>query len=266
MTLFANVGNVFKSNYADRMNAPADEFGPGIELDGMHSASCFPYSISIILLLVTFYKISVKNVEFMWKTGQAALLVQLPEGLKFDSNDLGAHLYRKVSSVRIPKILFRVLATISEGHNTWLEAGEIDTDLMLDIYAAPIGYQDLVRKQLAFVEEQDKSTDRAKSLFHRLRRPNTAHIPSGAYHILWLSDCTPDQLSGRISHISAVYLPQPSLPVYRDGQPPDTQRPHPTKNSRPDRRGSWRFSALANLSDSEGEEGVSEADRDARLA
>lgn len=67
-----------------------------------------------------------------------------------------------------------------------------------------------------------------------------------------------------MSHRNGVYLPQPKLPtvtqnITRTAKSPGVNvaapRPH-----------SSRFSTLANLSDSEGEEWISEVDRDARLA
>ncbi|CAA7261639.1 unnamed protein product [Cyclocybe aegerita] len=219
----------FRLNFVDLVNAPAADFVPTIELD------------------VSFYKITIKSFEATWKAGHAALLVQLSEGLKLNSNDLGTRQYRKVSSLRVPDVSAKVLLAPSVERNLWLEAAEFVCDAYLDIYAAPMGHRVFTRAQLAFIEEQDKGTGRARRLFEQLRQRNRR----------------PGQV-GRLSHRNSVYLPQPSLPSRADAftqqrptqyQPP----PHP-------RPASWRLSTLATMSDSEGEEGVSEADRDARLA
>lgn len=37
ISLVAGAVDIFKSNYSDRINAPAEEFGAGVELDGMCS-------------------------------------------------------------------------------------------------------------------------------------------------------------------------------------------------------------------------------------
>lgn len=104
------------------------------------------------------------------------MVVRLDQGLKFDSNDLGAHHYCRVTSIRIPHISTKVLLTASTERNIWLEAAEIIFDAYLDIYSAPKGHRLTTRAQLAFVEEQDKLTGRAKRMFDQLRhrsRPNS---------------------------------------------------------------------------------------------
>ncbi|KAJ3517254.1 hypothetical protein NLJ89_g626 [Agrocybe chaxingu] len=219
----------FRLNFVDLVNAPATDFVPTSELD------------------VSFYKITIKTFEATWKAGHAALLVQLSEGLKFNSNDLGTRQYRKVSSLRVPDISTKVLLAPSAERNLWLEAAEFVCDAYLDIYAAPIGHHAFTRAQLAFIEEQDKGTGRARKLFERLRQRSRS----------------PGKV-GRVSHRNSVYLPQPSLPSRVNGfaqQRPTQYQPPPQP-----RPASWRLSTLATMSDSEGEEGVSEADRDARLA
>lgn len=97
------------------------------------------------------------------------MMVRLDQGLKFDSNDLGAHHYRRVTSIRIPHISSKVLLTACTERNVWLEAGEIVFDAYLDIYSAPKGHRLTTRAQLAFVEEQDRLTGRAKRMFNQLR-------------------------------------------------------------------------------------------------
>ena len=97
------------------------------------------------------------------------MVVCLEQGLKFDSNDLGAHHYRRVTSIRIPHISSKVLLTASTERNVWLEAAEIIFDAYLDIYSAPKGHRLATRAQTTFVEEQDRLTDRAKRIFDPLR-------------------------------------------------------------------------------------------------
>jgi len=67
-----------------------------------------------------------------------------------------------------------------------------------------------------------------------------------------------------LSHRNGIYLPQPTLPRNSEavGRTATLTHQEPLRPRPP----SWRLSTLANLSDSDGEEGVSEADRDARLA
>lgn len=64
------------------------------------------------------------------------------------------------------------------------------------------------------------------------------------------------------SYRNGVYIPEPSLPR----RAPVQERPSNHLRSGHVRPSSWRLSTVANLSDTDAEEGVSEADRDARLA
>ena len=112
-----------------------------------------------------------------WKVGLAAVVVRLDQGLKFDSNDLGAHHYRRVTSIRIPQVSSKILLTASTERNVWLEAAEIIFDAYLDIYSAPKGHRLTTRTQLAFVEEQDRLTGRAKRMFDQLRHRSRSSPP-----------------------------------------------------------------------------------------
>ena len=67
-------------------------------------------------------------------------------------------------------------------------------------------------------------------------------------------------LPDRILYRRGIYLPQPTLPCRSPA--PAKASLHDNKRSGP----SLHIPTLANLSDTDGEEGVSEADRDARLA
>ena len=115
--------------------------------------------------------------DLTWKAGLASMVVCLEQGLKFDSNDLGAHNYRRVTSIRIPHISSKLLLTASTERNVWLEAAEIICDAYLDIYSAPKGHRLTTRAQSTFVEEQDRLTGRAKRIFDPLRHRSRLNSP-----------------------------------------------------------------------------------------
>lgn len=104
-----------------------------------------------------------------WKAGHAAMLLQLSKGFRLDRNDLGTQHYKKVTCLRVPQISCKILLTSSLQRKVWLEAAELSADAYLDIYFIPHNYQSLTRAQLAFIEEQDKASNRAKRLFQQLR-------------------------------------------------------------------------------------------------
>ena len=99
--------------------------------------------------------------------------------MKFDRNDLGAHQYHKVTSLTVPDFSFSMLLRASLDRNIWLEAAAATCDAYLDLYSSPIGHRAVTRNQLAFVEEQDKLTGRAKQMFNQLRQRTKATSFSG---------------------------------------------------------------------------------------
>lgn len=119
------------------------------------------------------------------KAGNAALLIRLSEGIKFDSNDLGAHQYRRVVSIRVPRISGNILLTNNVGRNSWLEAAGISGDAYMDIYSSPVGHRLITRSQLAFIEEQDKLTHRAKLMFNQLRQRTRFNSRAGTHALVF---------------------------------------------------------------------------------
>lgn len=127
-----------------------------------------------------------KSVEAIWKAEQAALLVRLPKGIKLDRNDLGTNLYKRVTSLRLPGVAVKILLTGTPRPKTWLEAAEIGSDVYMDIYSSPYNHQAVTRAQLAFIEEQDSLTGRAKRIFEQLDRIEHSEGQSHSkYRISW---------------------------------------------------------------------------------
>ncbi|KXN92475.1 Protein CSF1 [Leucoagaricus sp. SymC.cos] len=187
---------------------------------------------------ITFYKVNVKSVETILRANSAALQILYKSGIKLDSNDVGGVNYSKSTGLRIPHLGVKVLLNSSSERNVWLEAVDVAADLYMDVYTAPKGYKEHIERQRAFVSEQDKMTDRAAKLLSRMD-------------------------GGRSLHKNNVYLPQPQLPNTRKHKvriaQPQPRKPLATIQLR-------RPSTTIQVSDSEAEELISEADRDARLA
>ncbi|RDB25364.1 Protein CSF1 [Hypsizygus marmoreus] len=220
-------GNAFRLNYADFPNAPATEYLPPVDPD------------------VTFVKLSLCAVNITWRADHAALLVTLPFGVNVDSNDLGGRYHRKVTSVKLPEICVKVLLTASTEENRWLEAADVTTDAYVDIYSTPHGYRALAQAQIAYVEDQDRLTGRARHMFGPL------------------ASLSLDSSTKAMAHSSGLYLPHPVLPNTRR----HTEQGHVRQSGPKDRpQKPWPLSSVAQLSDSDAEDGISEADRDARLA
>ncbi|TFK25683.1 hypothetical protein FA15DRAFT_334222 [Coprinopsis marcescibilis] len=232
--VLAAAGKAFGMHFGDVVNAPAEDFAQRAEPD------------------ITFYKISVAAVELVWKAQIAALVVSLNEGVHFNSNDLAADQYRKVTSLQIPIITFKVLVTSSTKGASWLEAGEVVADAYLDIYDAPKDYRALNQAQTDYVQAQDRPTGRVRRMLAELKKRGKRN-----------SAGNDKQFQTSENHAGTVFLPQPLLPAapYRPKLRP-IKRPRSTSRPQP----SWALKKLGDLSDSDGDDALSEADRDAFVA
>lgn len=112
--------------------------------------------------------------------------MSLPEGIKVNTNDLAADHYRKVVSLRVPRLSTKVLVTSHVQGASWLEAGELVLDAYADIYSAPKDYLSLNAAQVAFVEEQDRVTDRVKRMIAGLQGQAEAGFGAQYIFIRWL--------------------------------------------------------------------------------
>lgn len=79
-------------------------------------------------------------------------------------NDLAAKFYRKITSLRIPSASLKIFIANSSSRQSWLEAAQLTTDINLDIYSAPAGWQQSAQYQAAFICQQDALTNRAQFL------------------------------------------------------------------------------------------------------
>ena len=107
-------------------------------------------------------------------------MISFSQGVRVDTNDLGGRYHRKVTSLRVPKAFVKVLLSASTESSRWLEAAEIITDAYLDIYASPRGHRDMTATQIAYVEEQDILTSRARKMLVSLQpqgaKPRASHV------------------------------------------------------------------------------------------
>ncbi|KAF5393264.1 hypothetical protein D9757_000624 [Collybiopsis confluens] len=165
-------GRTFGINFTDPLNALADDYQSGVYPD------------------VTFVKVSAGSIDLLWKAGSAAALLSVPGGFKLDHNDLGGKYHKKSTSIRLPQLVLKTLLDYNET-NTWLEAAEVVTDVFLDIYSSPAGWQEMSTAQADFVWEQDQPTGRIAQFIQMLKTARS----------------TPETRT----HMKGVYIPQPTL-------------------------------------------------------
>ncbi|PFH51536.1 hypothetical protein AMATHDRAFT_74889 [Amanita thiersii Skay4041] len=227
------VGDAFRTNFVDLVNAPSAEFLPRIESD------------------VTFYRVSLASVDITWQTNRAALAIGIPKGVVVNTNDLGSQYHQKLISLRVPSIIIKALLRSKQERAPWLEAAILETNVYLDTYLAPRGFRDHTQRQIAFIREQDQLSGRAHQMFGPCLRSQTGGQKGHSFNDSMI-----------LSHMNGVFLPQPIVPD-------PSHRLHATKETNVSRTASYIPHDLRHdpsVSDSDGETGISEAERDARLA
>jgi hypothetical protein len=207
--------------------------------------------------IVTFLKVSLDTVDATWHVGHAALQFVIPKGLRIDSNDLAGNSYRKVTSIRLRHACTKLLVSSRSSQPVWTEAAYAGFSACLDIYESPAGRWTAAKDQADFLAAEDAPTGRARSLIALHGFTDKRAIPIGKFlihaRIQLQNDCFPAQQFG----MGDLYLTRLRLP---DASNP----PEPTQPTQPTR---LRHSLYQDdRSDSEVDEGVSEAMRDARLA
>ncbi|KAJ3553006.1 hypothetical protein NM688_g3848 [Phlebia brevispora] len=217
----------FGLNFTDPLNAPAAEYEIPSPPD------------------VTFVKITLDALEVIWNAGNAAVEVALPRGFRMDSNDLAGKFYSKVTSFRVPSASLKVLFAADPNAAIWHEALEVEADANIDMYSAPSNWSEKAKIQSEFLAAQDSHTGRAIFLY----MPDQA-IPYDAL------------APGRGLLDTEFYIPQLRVP-----KPMPAKSHTPRKETaRPSERPNGFTSRLHAYSESEEEEWIPEAARDARLA
>ncbi|KAI0665956.1 hypothetical protein C8Q78DRAFT_985325 [Trametes maxima] len=145
--LLSMIGSSFGINFSDPLNSPAERYALAADPD------------------VTFLKVQIDAVHAVWAAGEAAAELALPNGLRFDSNDLAGKTFRKVTSLRIPEGSVKVLLSRKQDRARWIEAADAQLDIDLDVYSAPPNWRDSADRQTRFIAEQDVLTQRAKILY-----------------------------------------------------------------------------------------------------
>ncbi|KAG2036116.1 hypothetical protein BDR03DRAFT_898980 [Suillus americanus] len=225
--------NAVRLNYADLANAPATEFGVPVDPD------------------VTFIRFSTSHVDSTWSVGATAVNLSIPSGFSVHTNDLEGQFCGKLTSVRLPLASLKILLSSRDSKTSWCEAADLSTDINLDMYRSP-----KIRNlsQMDFMKGQDELTHRAQHLLDEVERARKASLSDNRQSL---------QRTRSSHHRNGLYLPPPCLPYFCRATPhppvPLTSVAHSKSTA------AW-WPQLSHLSESDGEENISEADRDARLA
>lgn len=190
-----------------------------------------------------------------WKFGRSATQLHLHRGLNFDYNDLPGQTYKKVTEIRIPAGFLRALIYSEQRRELWLEAGCVSFDLHMDMYSAPEGWKEKARIQNSYVRLQDAPTRRAWFLYEK-----TASGPTPGKII---RRCLNPTLILSTAYQGTMYLPKVKFP----GKMDEGKGSLPTSNTASPRvMRKLRHMITLSVVESDEDERISEADRDARLA
>lgn len=117
---------------------------------------------------VTFVKLSVKSVDLAWRIPRAAILLSIPSGIRYDSNDFAGKTYKQLKSVVVPSVKLRCLAQTPNDAkilDEWFEIASASFDVNVDIYGAPPNWKADAQRQRMFVQSQDTFTGRASWIY-----------------------------------------------------------------------------------------------------
>lgn len=103
--------------------------------------------------------------NIVWRAGDAAVELALPNGFRIDTNDLAGEFYSKVTSFRIPHASLKLLVTSNTTPSVWHEALGFVADSNIDMYSAPYNWREKAKVQSEFLATQDSHTGRAMFLY-----------------------------------------------------------------------------------------------------
>ncbi|KAI0051792.1 hypothetical protein FA95DRAFT_1675579 [Auriscalpium vulgare] len=217
--------DAFVLNYRDPLDAPATRFVVPSDPD------------------VTFLKLTLEGLDMTWTGTSVSVQALVPRGVHLEMNDLAGNMYRRVTSVRIPEAVIRFLHATG-AQNRWIEAGEVTTDVMMDMYSRPPGWSESALAQEKFLSEQDVLTNRLHALHTERSRRRRLPARSGLY-------------------TGPLRLPRPAH--HRKWVSPELDHSDPRDNDHLTKPTPWPQRGPY-VSDSDGEDSHAETDRDLRLA
>jgi hypothetical protein len=176
--------------------------------------------------------------------------MSIPSGFSVHTSDLEGQFCGKLMSVRLPLASLKILLSSRDSKTSWCEAADLSIDINMDMYRSP-----KIRNlsQMDFMKGQDELTHRAQYLLDEVERARKAS-PNNRQSL---------QRTHYSHHRNGLYLPPPRLPHFCRAKP---HPPAPLTSVAHAKSTAVWWSQLSHLSESDGEENVSEADRDARLA
>jgi hypothetical protein len=206
--------------------------------------------------LVSFLSVSLGLLNLVWYAGDAAVHICLPKGVSVQNNDRAGLSFRKVTSIRVPQAVAQVMIPSPNDDKRWIEAACMHADLHADVYSAPRDWRESAQTQKNFIEAEDTSTGRLQALFN----------DSKGDCALLMGSCMPVLMCyiGRCTVKNGLYLPRLQPPVLIPNLKEPSVQPDTSHSPRDP---PWRLpQSLKTENESDTEDRVSEADRDARIA
>lgn len=158
-------------NFTDVENAPADFYMPKTPPD------------------VTFFKLGIDHVAAtLFCDDGAAVSIDLASGVNLDTSSLATQSFKSAVGLIVPAISVTLLDHDSF-QRKWDPVGTIATNLALDVFNAPAGWQRKASDQQQFLIQEDKPTKRISYMYRDVDEPS-----DGQYvHTAYLPRPQPDQ-------------------------------------------------------------------------
>lgn len=108
---------------------------------------------------MTFFKLGIDHLSAVLFAGESAVSVDFSSGINLDTSTLGTRSCSSMIGLSVPILDVHLLQRDFHSRK-WRSAGSMTTNLSVDLYNAPKGWQEKASLQQDFIREQDAPTHR----------------------------------------------------------------------------------------------------------
>lgn len=144
----------------------------------------------IVLIPVTFFKLSLGQATILLNQGDSALSVELVQGVNLDLSTCATRSCASSIGLQIPSLAVHVLSRPES--SDWETVGHAKAGASVEVYSAPQGWRDAAAKQQAFIRKEDAETCRIAYLYAGNKSARHDHF---RYHVFVPTPRPPDDAS-----------------------------------------------------------------------
>jgi hypothetical protein len=109
---------------------------------------------------VTFFKLGIDKISAQYNVGDHGISLDLPRGVNLDTSSLATRACSSSIGLIVPLLNVSLLCRNETNSRRWEAVGSVATDLSLDLYNAPVGWEEKASLQQEFLKEMDEDSRR----------------------------------------------------------------------------------------------------------